>query len=63
MGMKLMVTIRAFGNRLAWLLLLPGDSACRAMGLKEAESSDLIRMLVNSLVWTIVGVAVVLVTV
>ena len=63
MGMKLMVAVRAFGNRLAWLLLLPGDSACRAMGLKEAESSDLIRMLVNSLVWTIVGVAVVLVTV
>lgn len=59
MGMKLMVTVRTIGNRLAWLLLLPGDSACRAMGLNEAESSDLIRMLVNSLAWTIVGVAVV----
>ena len=54
-----MGAIHAIGSKLAWLLLLPGDSACRAMGLKEAESSDLIRMLVNSLAWTIVGVAVV----
>lgn len=58
-GMKLMGAIRTIGSKLAWLLLLPGDSACRAMGLKEVESSDLIRMLVNSLAWTIVGVAVV----
>ena len=54
-----MGTIYTFGNMFAWLLLLPGQSACRAMGLKEAETSDLVRMLVNSLVWTIVGVAVV----
>jgi len=58
-SMKLMGAIRKIGSKLAWLLLLPDDSACRAMGLKEAESSDLIRMLVNSLAWTIVGVAVV----
>lgn len=58
-GMKLMGVIRTIGSKLAWLLLLPGDPACRAVGLKEAESSDLIRMLVNSLAWTIVGVAVV----
>jgi hypothetical protein len=57
--MKLMGTILTFGHKLAWLLLLPGGMACRAMGLKEAESSDLIRMLLNSLVWTVVGVAVV----
>lgn len=54
-----MGTIYTFGHRLAWLLLLPGDSACRAMGLHQGESGDLIRMLVNSLVWTIVGIAVV----
>jgi hypothetical protein len=58
-GMELMGAIRTIGSKLAWLLLLPGNSACRAMGLKEAESSDLIRMLVNSLAWTIIGVAVV----
>ncbi len=51
--------IHTFGNRLAWLLLLPGDAACRSMGLNESESGHLIRMLVNSLVWTILGVAVV----
>jgi hypothetical protein len=54
-----MGTIYSFSNTLAWLLLLPGDSACRAIGLTETERRDLIRMLVNSLVWTIVGVAVV----
>ncbi len=59
MGIKVMGTIYTFGHRLAWLLLLPGDSACRAMELHQGESGDLIRMLVNSLVWTIVGIAVV----
>ena len=62
-GIKLMGTIHTFGNRLAWLLLLPGDSACRTMGLNEGERGELIRMLINSLVWTIVGVAVVSVVV
>ena len=49
-------TILTFGNKLAWLLLLPGDKACQAMGLNEAESGDLIRMLINSLVWTGIGI-------
>jgi hypothetical protein len=57
--MKYMGTILAFGNRLAWLLLLPGDKACQAMGLNETDSGDLIRMLINSLVWTVIGVAIV----
>lgn len=54
-----MGNIYTFGHKVAWLLLLPGDSACRAIGLNEGESGDLIRMLVNSLAWTIVGIAVV----
>lgn len=41
----------------AWPFLLPGQIACRAIG--SGEGSDLMRMLVNSLVWTVLGVVVV----
>jgi hypothetical protein len=37
-------------------LLLPGNLACRALGL--ASHHDLVRMLINSLFWTMLGVLV-----
>lgn len=37
--------------------LLPGTLACRAMGV--TRNTELVRMLVNSLFWTVFGVAVV----
>jgi hypothetical protein len=49
----------SFGNALAWLLLLPGNLACNALGLSKANNRELVRMLVNSLAWTMVGVVVV----
>jgi hypothetical protein len=36
-----------------WPFLLPGNVAC------NAEHGNLVRMLVNSLVWTVLGVVVV----
>jgi hypothetical protein len=48
----------SIGATLAWLLLLPGDAACSAIGLGQTEKRDLVRMLVNSLVWTVLGVIV-----
>lgn len=42
----------------AWPLLLPSDLACSALGLSKHH--DLVRMLVNSLVWTMFGVLVVI---
>jgi hypothetical protein len=42
---------------IAWPFLLPGNIACRAIG--SEEHSALVRMLVNSLVWTVLGVMVV----
>ncbi|HVV60831.1 MAG TPA: hypothetical protein VHD14_03640 [Pseudolabrys sp.] len=49
----------SIGGRLAWLFLLPGDMACSAFGFDPSDKRDLVRMLVNSLVWTILGVIVV----
>ena len=40
---------------LARLLLLPGDIACSAMGLEGDDKRELVRMLVNSLVWIVIG--------
>ena len=40
----------------AWPFLLPGNLACRALGL--ARHHDLVRMLINSLFWTMLGVLV-----
>ncbi len=41
----------------AWPFLLPENLACRALGL--ARNRDLVRMLINSLFWTVLGVLVV----
>jgi hypothetical protein len=52
-----MGTATSIGNALAWPFLLPGNLACDALGLVEHQ--NLVRMLVNSLAWTVVGVIVV----
>ena len=39
-----------------WPFLLPGNLASRALGL--ARHRDLVRMLINSLFWTMLGVIV-----
>ena len=46
------------GQAVVWPLLLPGNLVCSALGL--GKQNDLIRMLVNSLVWTALGVLVVI---
>jgi hypothetical protein len=43
------------GSAAARLLLLPGELACTAMGLARDDKSELVRMLVNSLVWIVIG--------
>jgi hypothetical protein len=51
----------SIGNVLAWPFLLPGNLACGALGLDEHQ--NLVRMLVNSLAWTVVGVIAVVLAV
>jgi hypothetical protein len=46
---------------LARAFLLPGDIACTAIGLDSEDKRELVRMLVNSLVWIVVGMLVVVV--
>jgi hypothetical protein len=53
-----MNTASSVGSALARLLLLPGTLACDAMGLARDDKSELVRMLVNSLVWIVAGMAV-----
>jgi hypothetical protein len=51
------------GNVIARLLLWPGDFACGLIGLEADDKRELVRMLVNSLVWILVGMlAVVAIT-
>jgi hypothetical protein len=49
----------SIGHVLAWPFLLPGIIACNALGLGLGERQNLVRMLVNSLIWTVLGVIVV----
>ena len=44
----------SIGYVLAWPFLLPGNVACEVLGLSDYQ--DLVRMLVNSLIWTVFGV-------
>lgn len=47
----------ATASSFARVFLLPGDAACSLMGLEGDDKGDLVRMLVNSLVWIVVGMA------
>ena len=49
----------SIGTALARVLLFPGDFACAAIGLDRDDKRELVRMLVNSLVWIVVGMLVV----
>ena len=44
----------SIGHVLAWPFLLPGNIACDVLGLGDHQ--NLVRMLVNSLIWTVFGV-------
>lgn len=48
-------------NALTWPFLLPGNIACDALHLDPGN--NLVRMLVNSLVWTVLGVVMVAIAV
>jgi hypothetical protein len=45
-------------NAFSRVFLFPGDIACKAMGLMADDKRDLVRMLVNSLVWIVIGMTV-----
>lgn len=45
------------------VFLGPGNVVCNAAGVGEENNRDLLRMLVNSLVWTAVGTVVVVLVV
>jgi hypothetical protein len=47
----------SMGDAVARWLLLPGDMVCSALEL--SGSDNLLSMLVNSLIWTLLGVVVV----
>jgi hypothetical protein len=51
----------SISHALAWPFLLPGNIACNALHLDA--HNNLVRMLVNSLVWTVLGVIVVAIAV
>lgn len=56
--MKMSVSL---GHALATPFLLPGNLACRAVGVTRQR--DLVRMLINSLFWTVLGIVVVVLAV
>ena len=43
------------GATVARALLYPGDFVCTVSGLQGDDKRELVRMLVNSLVWIVVG--------
>lgn len=46
------------GSALARVFLFPGDIACSLTGLDSDDKRELVRMLVNSLVWIVIGMFV-----
>jgi len=53
-----MTSATSVGATFARALLYPGEFACNAIGLEGDDKRELVRMLVNSLVWIVIGMAV-----
>ena len=51
------------GAPLAWPPLPPRNFVCDVVGAEKSEYRDLVRMLINSLVWTTAGVFAIALTV
>ena len=45
----------SISNALARAVLFPGDFVCGISGLQGDDKRELVRMLVNSLVWSLIG--------
>jgi hypothetical protein len=45
----------SISTALARFFLFPGNLACGVIGLESDDKRELVRMLVNSLVWILVG--------
>lgn len=50
-------------NAFTTILLLPGEIACDAIGVGKADNRDLVRMLVNSFAWALIGALAVAVSI
>jgi hypothetical protein len=48
----------SIGATVARLFLFPGDIACAVVGLDNEDKRELVRMLVNSLFWIVIGMLV-----
>lgn len=47
------------GAALARLFLFPGEYTCAAIGIDGDDKRELVRMLVNSMVWIVIGMLIV----
>ncbi|MDO8878658.1 MAG: hypothetical protein Q8M24_21495 [Pseudolabrys sp.] len=54
-----MLSSLSIGSAIARVFLFPGDLACAYVGIDQNDKRELVRMLVNSLVWIVVGMAAV----
>ena len=48
----------SFGATLARAFLYPGDLVCTVTGLQGDDKRELVRMLVNSLIWIVLGMGI-----
>jgi len=48
----------SLASAIARMFLFPGDIACALTGLESDDKRELVRMLVNSLVWIVIGMFV-----
>ena len=51
----------SLGATVARAFLYPGDFVCTATGLEGDDRRELVRMLVNSLIWIVIGMGAALV--
>ena len=53
-----MIGSTSIGTVLARAVLYPGDLVCNVTGLEGDDKRELVRMLVNSLIWVVLGMGI-----
>ena len=48
--------MKELGRLIVWIFIAPGDLIADRLGISQENNRDLVRMLVNSLVWIMVAV-------
>ena len=49
--------MRKLFDAILWIFIFPGDLVADRLGITQEENRDLVRMLINGIIWILVAIA------